>query len=71
MRIFLKIFVNQLMMRKCLKMKIFKSNVNRNKNIKKLRVRIENILKKKKLLIGLKYSKKKAYHQQRFIKSVT
>ena len=46
-------------------MKIFNSNLNRNKNIKKLRIRIENILKKIKLLIGLKNLRKKVYHQQK------
>ena len=41
-----------------LKMKIFKSNVNRNKNIKKLRVRIEKVLKKEKASYWLKIFKK-------------
>ena len=42
-----------------LKMKIFKSNVNRNKNIKKLRFRIEKALKKEKASYWLKIFKKK------------
>ena len=40
-------------------MKIFKSNVNRNKNIKKLRFRIEKALKKEKASYWLKIFKKK------------
>ena len=42
-----------------LKMKIFKSNVNRNKNIKKLRFRIEKALKKEKASYWLKIFEKK------------